>query len=118
MPNLRHPARLSLLPVLLLILSACQTLGVPQAQTFNQKVLAAYSSVDGAVQLVTTLYAAGKISTEDAQKAHDRAVNLKDAIQLAEQVHATDPKAGADQLATAIAALTALQTELQKRQTP
>lgn len=99
----------------LVLLTACATLNVPAPSTFNQKVYAAYKSEDAAVQTVTTLYSAGKISKEQAQKFHDRAVELKDGIGIADRVHTSDPTAGDDKLAAAIAALTALQSELQAR---
>jgi hypothetical protein len=113
MPNLRHPRYA--LTFLLILLSACASLNIPAPTTFNQKALAAINSVDTIVQSTTTLLAAGKISKADAQQVHDQAVNLKTGIELAEQVHATNPDAGDDKLAATITALTALQGYLQTR---
>jgi len=102
--------------LLLCLLTACTTLNVPAPTTWNQRVLAAYNSVDAAVQSVQTLAIAGKISKADAQSAHDRAVQLMDAIRLADELHGTNPTEGEDALAASIKTLQALQAELQKRQ--
>lgn len=102
--------------ILLVTLSACASLGAPAPQTWNQRVLAAYNTADAAVQSVQTLAVAGKISKPDAQSAHDKLMQLKDAIGLADQVHGSNPAQGEDALATAITALQTLQAELQKRQ--
>jgi hypothetical protein len=111
----RHLKPSYALIAMLLMLSACATLNVPAPQTFNQKALAAYKGVDTAVQFGTTLLSAGKISEKDAQQVHDQAVNLKLGIEIAEQVHATNPAAGEDKLAATITSLTALQGYLQAR---
>jgi len=102
--------------LLLVALNACATLGVPSPTTWNQRILAAYNLEDGIVQSVQTLAVAGKISKGDAQQFHDKAVELKNGIDLADQIHGGNPTAGEDSLATAVKALQALQTELQKRQ--
>lgn len=101
---------------LLLALSACATLNVPAPTTWNQRVLAAYNLEDGVVQSIQTLVVARKISKTTAQTAHDKAVELRDAIDLADKIHGGNPAAGEDALGTAIKALQALQTELQKRE--
>lgn len=103
---------------LLVTLSACATLNVPAPVTWNQRVLAAYNSGSAAVQSVQTLATAGKISKQDAQKFHDQAIELKNAVELADQIHGNKPAEGEDALATAVKALQALQLELQKRQKP
>jgi hypothetical protein len=100
----------------LLLLAACATLNVPAPATWNQRVLAAYNLEDGVVQSIQTLAVAGKVSKATAQTAHDKAVELRDAIDLADQIHGGNPAAGEDALGTAIKALQALQLELQKRQ--
>jgi len=111
----RQPYSL-LLPLLLLVLSACATLNVPAPTTWNQRVLAAYNLEDGIVQSIQTLAVAGKIGRSSAQQFHDKAVDLKNGIDLADQIHGGNPAAGEDALATSISALQALQSELQKRQ--
>jgi hypothetical protein len=104
-----------LLPLLLLLVSACASLGVPSPTSFNQKELAALNTVDAVVQSSSTLYAAGKISKADAQQVHDQAVNLKAGIDIAEQIHMQNPAAGDGKLAATITALTALQGYMTSR---
>jgi hypothetical protein len=105
--------RYTLIPLLCVLLAACPSM---MPQTFNQRVLFAYSTVDAVVQSTTTLARAGKISKPDAQNVHSQATNLKAGIELAEQVHATDPSGGEDKLSVTITALTALQSYLAARE--
>lgn len=104
----------SLLP-LLLLLSACTALGIAPADTFNKKELAAINTVDAVVQSTSTLLAAGQITSADAQQVHDQAVNLKAGLEIADQIHSSNPAAGDDKLAATIAGLTALQSYLAGR---
>jgi len=101
--------------LLLVALSACTTLNVPAADTFNKKALASYTSLSAATQSASTLYDAGKLSKNDAQNVKDQLVNLKAGVDIATEVHATDPAAGEDRLAATITALTALQSYLAGR---
>lgn len=101
---------------LCVILAACQTLNVPAPQTFNQKVVAAYNTLDAAAQSTATLLQAGKITKDDAQQAHDQIAQIQQAVDAAQLIHGTDPQAGEDKLATAITALTVLQGYLARRQ--
>lgn len=114
----RKPIYAPFWAVLLLTLSACTMLNVPAPTTWNQRVLAAYNTGSAATQSVQTLLIAGKISKADAQAFHDRALELKNSVELADQIHGSNPAQGEAALATAITALQALQTELQKRQQP
>lgn len=98
------------------ILAACQTLNVPAPTTFNQKATAAYNALDAAVQTAGTLLQSGKITPDDAQQTHDQIMQIKNGVDIAVQVHANDPAAGEDRLATAITALTALQAYLARKQ--
>lgn len=107
--------RISAFVALIFLITACATLDVPVPQTFNQRVLAAYNTADAIVQSMATLLQAGKIKPADAQQVHDQVVNLKTGIDIAQQVHASDPSAGEDKLATTVAALTALQSYLAGR---
>jgi hypothetical protein len=100
---------------LLILLSACTTLNVPAADTFNKKSLAAYTALSAATQSASTLFDAGKLSKDDAQNVKDQLVNLKAGVDIATQVHSTNPAAGEDRLAATITALTALQNYLAGR---
>lgn len=92
---------------------ACTTLGVPSPQTFNQKLAAAYTADTAVLTTVTTLGEGGKLSRPDAMNIEKQADNVKEALDIARTVYATDQAGGGNKLAAAITTLTALQTYLQ-----
>lgn len=106
--------KLSILP-LLLILTACGLLGVPQADTFNKKAAAATSSVNVASQTVLTLLQARKITPNESDAYTDRAESAQEAIDLARSMRSTDPAGAQDRLDAIIRALQVLTVELEKR---
>jgi hypothetical protein len=63
--------KLSILP-LIILLAACQVLGVPPADTFNKKAAAAVVSVNTASQATLTLLQARKISPDESDRYIDR----------------------------------------------
>ena len=93
-------------------LSACGTLGIPTAQTFNERVASGYSAVTAARKSATTLLIAKKISAADAQNVQSQADNARAALDIARNVYSTDPKAGEDKLLAAQAVLQALRSYL------
>lgn len=111
---MRHLKSLQLLP-LILLLSACASLGVPSPQTFNEKEAAAISSVTAIRGTALSLLQSGKLTATDAQNIQTQADNARDAIKIADQIHAANPEAGADRLTAIIAGLTAIQTYLATR---
>lgn len=109
---MRHPQRLYLLTALLLLLSACQTLGVPQADTFNKKLAAGYTTVTGIRNTADALLSAQKITPDDAQNVNDQADNARTGLDLARQMHATNPAAGDARLDAVVTGLAALNAYL------
>lgn len=110
-----HRLKLSILP-LLLILAACSTLGVPAADTFNKRVIVANSLAESAANTIATLKTAGKLSAQEAQSALDRVRTTATGIDIASEIHPTDPSAADARLSLVIASLNALLVELEKRQ--
>lgn len=101
--------------VLLVLLSACQTLGVPQADTFNKRVIVANSIVEQSANTVSTLVSAGRLSHEDAQRSLDRVRDAAAGIDVARQVLPDDPAAADAKLSAVIAALNALNLYLESQ---
>ena len=99
----------------LLSLSACASLGVPTPTTFNEKLGVAYAADDAVIQTVDALYTGGKLSAADAKNVEAQADNVKEALDLARTVYATDQVTGGNKLAAAITALGAIQTYLDKQ---
>lgn len=101
--------------VLLLTLSACQTLGVTTPKTFNERLAAGYATVTGARDTTATLLTSGKLSAPDAQNVQRQLDNARTGLDLARQIHATNPPAGDARLDAVVTGLTALQAYLQSR---
>lgn len=106
--------KLAIVP-LLLILTACASLGVPAPQTFNQRAAAAVTAVNTASQTTLTLLQARKITPDQSDRYIDRTEEAQKSINLARALHATDPSAAEDRLALVIAALQILTAELEQR---
>lgn len=101
--------------LLLMLIAGCASLGIPQADTFNKKEAVAITTVTAIRSTALTLLTSGKISADDAQNIQDQADNAREAIVVADTLHAADPNAGADRLTAIITSLTAIQTYLATR---
>ncbi|HEU4600513.1 MAG TPA: hypothetical protein VFS24_01025 [Steroidobacteraceae bacterium] len=97
------------------LLVACQTINLNAPKSFNAKLQDGYTAVTAVVTTASTLYAAGKLSDADKANLVQMAQTAKDGLDIARQVHSTDPQAGDDRLAAVIAGLTALQNYLLTR---
>ena len=102
-----------LLPLLLLVLSACTALGVATPQTFNEKLVVGYSTVTASRDATATLLSSGKLSAPDAQNLEQQLDNARTGLDLARQIHATNPSVGDAKLDAVVTGLTALQAYLQ-----
>lgn len=98
--------------VLLTVVTACSTFGVPSADTFNKKWLAAQTADTTVLQTDLTLKQAGKISSEDAANIENQADNIKAGLDIARNLYSTDQTAGSTKLDSVVLALQALQTYL------
>jgi len=102
-----------LLPLLALLLSACASLGIAPAETFNQKVAYAIGVHTAVLQAATKGVTAGTISSADGEailkQADDAKVLIDGAVGLSTSGDATG---ATNRLAIAVSALTALQTYL------
>lgn len=105
---------LNVIPIILLAftIAACAQLGVPAADTFNKKAVAAHNTVSGIAKAATTLRAAGKLSDADRDNIVATLRSAETGIDLATMVAKTDAPAGMTKLDTSIAVLAALQTYL------
>ncbi len=101
--------------ITVLILSSCQSLGIPQTDTFNKKALAGYTAVASVRDTATTLLNAHKISAADTLNVQIQADRAHEAIALARQLHATDAPAAENKLSVALDAIAALQAYLNTR---
>jgi hypothetical protein len=98
------------------VLSACTTFGIPKAETFNQRVAAAYTSVTSVRQTATILLQGNVITAADAQNVQNQADNARTGLDLAKSMHGSLPKSAEDRLSASLVILQTLQTYLDKRQ--
>lgn len=101
---------------LLFLLTACASLGIPQADTFNKQVIVANSLVESVATTASSLHATGKITDEDKASVYQQGTEARAAIELVRNVHTADPLAAENRLNTIIVALTALQSRLEAQQ--
>lgn len=87
------------------MLSACGALGVPKAESFGDRAIYANAGIGAAAATINEYSNAGKISKKDAQNALDQVKNLAQAVDIAEEVHEVDPKAGSARLDAVIIGL-------------
>ena len=96
----------------LTLIVACSTLGIPTAQTFNEKISAAYIADTAVLTSTDGLLTAGKLTPADAKNIEAQADNVKAGLDIARTINASDATAGANKLTSVITALQALQTYL------
>jgi hypothetical protein len=94
------------------VAAGCAALGITQPLTFNEQLAAGYQSDAGIATTADQLLKAGKISAADAQNVETQAVNLREALDIANMVEATDAATGGNKLQAAITAINALVTYL------
>lgn len=98
------------------MLVGCAQLGLPTAQTFEEKLTAGYATVDSLNKSTTALLEAKKISSDDAQHVLDQTRNARAGLGIARDLHKTDPKGADSKLVAMRAALTAVQTYLASKE--
>jgi hypothetical protein len=96
----------------LAVLVGCTTLGLPTAQTFDEKLIAAVSTVTAAREATTTLLNAKKLSSDDAEHILDQLRNARAGLDIARGMAKGDPVAADAKLTTIRTALIALQAYL------
>ena len=93
----------------LMILSACATLGLPTANSFSEKVAVSYATVEGVTRSTTDLLNAKAISVGDAENVLAQAKNAIAGIDLAKSMSKTDMTAADAKLNAVRTILVALQ---------
>lgn len=96
-------------------LIACQTLGLPTAQTFNERTAVALAGVTTVRDTARALVTTGAISADDAQNIQTQADTAREGINVARGLHASNPGGAENRLSAAVTILQALQTYLNAR---
>ena len=105
-----------LLVAAIFTIAACAQLGLPTAQTFDQKLTAGYATAEGINRSATTLLNAKKLSSADGQHVLDQTRNLRAGLDVARAMHKSDPKSADSKVDAMRAALTAVQAYLTSKE--
>ena len=97
---------------ILMILTACATLGLPTADSFNERLAVGYTTITTVRESATVLLQAQKISKPDAQNVLDQTNNARTGLDVARSMSKTDMTAADAKLNAIRAALVALQAYL------
>lgn len=119
--TLKHPLQVVSLFLAALLLSSCamlQNMGLPAAETFNQKLVVGYSSVTQIRETATVLVQSGKISPDDAQQVQISADAARMGLDTARKMHLVDPNGATNKLNLIRTTLAALGAYLATKGSP
>lgn len=97
---------------ILMILTACATLGLPTADSFTDRLAVAYNIDTAVLESTAILLENKKIGKVDAQNILDQAKNARVGLDIAKSMSKTDITAAESRLSTIRSALVALQAYL------
>lgn len=100
-----HSTRLAIAGIALVALSACSLLGIPKAETFEDKLAGGYTAVTTARSSGLALLQEHEITPDQMEKANGKLDQLRGALDLTDRVYAADRAAGENKLQRAIAAI-------------
>lgn len=97
-------------------LTGCAAFGVVKPESFNEKVIAAEKTIEGAAELTLALFNGDRLSESDAKNVLAQLVTLKEGVNVARQLRKAGDFSNAEtRLAATIQALTILQGYLRAR---
>lgn len=102
--------------VLAALLTACTLMGQPTPDSFNQKLEGAYRTAETIVRSNSILLNAHKISSADAENVAKEVDAGKQGLDIARDIHTTDPQAGSARLTATLAGLHALEAYLKTQE--
>ncbi len=112
---MRHFWKGYTLLVLGVMLSACASLGLQTAETFNEKLAVGYGTVTQVRSTATQLVVAKKLGSADASNVQAQADSARAGLDIARDLSKSDMPAANNRLQMATAVLTALQSYLSTR---
>lgn len=101
--------------LVLTLLVGCTALGVPTAQSFNEKMIVGYSTVTAVRTTATQLLVIKKISASDGENVLVATDAAKVGLDTAREIAKTDQTAAESKLNSIRTVLTALSTYLASR---
>ena len=100
----------------LVLLQACASLGTPPIDTFNKRVVVAYTTVQTVAESATVLQRAGKLNHEENLKVRYGLQDAMAGVKAAESLSKTDLGGAQTRLTTTIQLLTVLQSFVAAKQ--
>lgn len=97
------------------LLAACAPIGVSTPQTFDERLASGVATVSAVRTTTTALYRESQLSAEDAQRMHAQADSVREGIEAARGLHATDPEAGNVRLTAEASTLEGMQKYLNSK---
>lgn len=98
------------------LLQACASLGTPPIDTFNKRVVVAYTTVQTVADSATVLRRAGKLGPSDVSKVRYGLQEALDGLTAVEALAKTDLEGAQTRLTVTIQALTVLQAFVAAKQ--
>lgn len=109
-----HAIRATFMAILLL-LPGCETLGIQQPTTFNEKAAAVLGTITTVRTTATTLLNEKKISADDGQNVLQATDNARAGLDVARSIAKSNPAAANARIDAIRSSLTALQSYLATR---
>ena len=100
---------------LLFLLPGCETLGLPKAETFNEKAAVALGTITTVRQTTTTLLNEKKITADDGQHVLVATDSARAGVDIARNLNKSNPTAANAKLESVRAGLVAVQAYLNSR---
>lgn len=95
--------------------AGCATLGLPTAETFNQKLAVGYGTVTAVRNTATALFLSEKITIEDAENVQQHADTARAGLDVASSVQLIDPTTAEKRLSASLTMLRSLQDFLMSK---
>lgn len=98
-------------------LAGCATIGIHAPDSFEERIVAGYSTVQALADSTALLLEAGEINAEDARNIHTQLTTAKEGLDITRRIHdGGDITTAEGRLQATIAGLTAIQTYLRSKQ--
>ena len=114
-PAYRRRLQLSMAAVALSLITACASLGLAPADSFDARLAYAYGTHTAVLQAATAAVSAGTLTRKDGEAVLTLAQQSRTLLDSARAVENTDPTTAAGRLALAASILSQIQTYLQSR---
>jgi hypothetical protein len=110
-----HKLKVPVAIVLLVLLSACQSLGLQTPTSFSERLAAGYASVTTVRDTTTSLLTAGKLTADDGRNIQNQCDTVRGGLDVARTLRANDLAAADAKLQATLTILNALDAYLKAK---